>query len=112
MDGPDAAEDLQLSTSAGNCGDAAVPFPLARPSVRELRPQVGIMITWPVYQKARGIKHCCQLAGQRLLSIEWKYDGKYRQVHIDLTRGHVCIKIFFKSGKDSTADRAYLQGLI
>jgi DNA ligase-4 len=74
-------------------------------AVYELVPQIGIMITRPPYEKARSIKHCSQLAGQRRLSVERKYDGEYCQVHIDLSKGRDCIKIFSKSGKDSTYDR-------
>jgi DNA ligase 4 len=59
----------------------------------------------PAYAKARNIQHCCQLASWRRLSIERKYDGEYCQVHIDLSKGRDCIKIFSKSGKDSTNDR-------
>jgi DNA ligase 4 len=60
---------------------------LREAAVRNLVPQVGIMITRPTYEKARSIRHCCQLAGSRLLSVERKYDGEYCQVHIDLSRG-------------------------
>jgi DNA ligase 4 len=33
------------------------------------------------------------------------YDGEYCQIHIDLSRASDSIKIFSKSGKDSTIDR-------
>jgi DNA ligase-4 len=72
---------------------------------RELEPQVGIMTTRPTYEKARSIRHCCQLAGSRQMSVERKYDGEYCQVHIDLSNADACIKIFSKSGRDSTNDR-------
>jgi DNA ligase 4 len=39
------------------------------------------------------------------LSVERKYDGEYCQVHIDLSKGRDYVKIFSKSGKDSTNDR-------
>jgi DNA ligase-4 len=32
---------------------------------QELKPQVGTIAARPVYEKARSIKHCCQLAGTR-----------------------------------------------
>jgi DNA ligase-4 len=51
---------------------------------RELKPQVGTIAARPVYEKARSIKHCCQLAGTRRMSVERKYDGEYCQIHIDL----------------------------
>jgi DNA ligase-4 len=75
---------------------------------RRVVPEVGIMITRPEYDKARSIKHCCQIAAQRRLSVERKYDGEYCQVHIDLRKGRDSIKIFSKSGRDSTNDRVGL----
>ncbi|KAH8800812.1 hypothetical protein F5884DRAFT_890523 [Xylogone sp. PMI_703] len=77
----------------------------------ELRPQVGVMIGRPIYEKARSIKHCCQLAGQRRMSVERKYDGEYCQIHIDLNKANY-IKIFSKSGKDSTSDRRGLHPVL
>ena len=79
-------------------------------AVNELIPHVGIMIRRPSYDKARSIKHCCQVATRRQMSVERKYDGEYCQIHIDLTKGRDCIKIFSKSGKDSTTDRIRLHG--
>ncbi|KAH7125058.1 hypothetical protein B0J13DRAFT_647263, partial [Dactylonectria estremocensis] len=51
------------------------------------------------------IRHCCQLAGPRRMSVERKYDGEYCQIHIDLNNSGADIKIFSKSGRDSTSDR-------
>ncbi|KFA48997.1 hypothetical protein S40293_09786 [Stachybotrys chartarum IBT 40293] len=70
-----------------------------------LEPQVGIMTARTTYEKARSIRHCCQLAGPRWMSVERKYDGEYCQIHIDLNRPRAGIKIFSKSGRDSTSDR-------
>jgi DNA ligase 4 len=81
-------------------------------AVRGLVPQIGIMITRPPYEKARSIKHCSQLAGQRRLCVERKYDGEYYQVHIGLSKGRDCIKIFSKSGKNSTNDCIGLHGAL
>jgi DNA ligase-4 len=39
------------------------------------------------------------------MSVERKYDGEYCQIHINLSRASDSIKIFSKSGKDSTIDR-------
>ncbi|KAH8691873.1 hypothetical protein BGW36DRAFT_303446 [Talaromyces proteolyticus] len=78
---------------------------LRQSKISNLLPEAGIMVERPEYQKARSISHCCKLAGSRLLSIERKYDGEYCQVHIDRSRGQDCIKIFSKSGRDSTDDR-------
>jgi DNA ligase-4 len=72
---------------------------------RELEPQVGIMTARANYEKARSINHCCQLAGPRRMSVERKYDGEYCQIHIDLSTSRAGIKIFSKSGRDSTNDR-------
>lgn len=71
-----------------------------------LRPRTGVKIGRPEYFKARSIKHCCQMANGRRMSIERKYDGEYCQIHVDLTKDHNAVQIFSKSGKDSTADRS------
>jgi DNA ligase 4 len=62
------------------------------------------MIVRAAYEKARSIKQCCQLAGQRRISVERKYDGEYCQIYIDRNKPEDCIQIFSKSGKDSTND--------
>ena len=74
-------------------------------ALEHLQPRPGIKIGRPEYFKARSIKHCHQMAKSRRMSIERKYDGEYCQVHIDLTNKQHPVKIFSKSGKDSTADR-------
>ena len=79
--------------------------PLKEIADSELELQVGVMVARPIHEKARSIKHCCQLAGRRRMSVERKYDGEYCQIHIDLNKARDCIKIFSKSGKDSTRDR-------
>lgn len=74
-----------------------------------LVPRVGVMIKRQAYHKARSIKHCCQMAGGKLMSVEQKYDGEYCQVHIDMSRASSeQIQIFSKSGRDSTQDRIRL----
>jgi DNA ligase-4 len=72
---------------------------------REFKPQIGVMITRVAHEKARSIKHCCQLAGPRCMSVERQYDGEYCQIHIYLKNPGACIQIFSRSGKDSTRDR-------
>ncbi|KAH6883508.1 hypothetical protein B0T10DRAFT_580496 [Thelonectria olida] len=72
---------------------------------KELKPQIGIMTARATYAKARSIRHCCQLAGSRRMSVERKYDGEYCQIHIDLNKSGAGINIFSKSGRDSTSDR-------
>ncbi|SPB47806.1 unnamed protein product [Aspergillus niger] len=77
-----------------------------------LSPAVGVKIGRPEYYKARSIKHCCRMVGNRRMSIERKYDGEYCQIHIDLSKDSNWIQIFSKSGKDSTADRAGIHQVI
>ncbi|KAF2185424.1 hypothetical protein K469DRAFT_687787 [Zopfia rhizophila CBS 207.26] len=48
----------------------------------------------------------------RRLSVERKYNGEYCQVHIDLSKGRNYIKIFSKSGRDSTDDRIGLHDVL
>ena len=81
-------------------------------AISGLVPHIGVMITRPAHEKARGIKHCCQLAGRRHISVERKYNSKYYQVYIDLGKSKDCIKIFFKSRKDSTNDYIGLYSLL
>ncbi|KAL4781100.1 hypothetical protein BJX76DRAFT_363878 [Aspergillus varians] len=75
-------------------------------ALHHLTPEIGIKIGRPEYYKARSIKHCCNMVGQRRMSVERKYDGEYCQIHIDLLKHSGDIQIFSKSGKDSTSDRA------
>jgi DNA ligase 4 len=77
-----------------------------------LKPQVGIMIQRASFYKARSIQHCCDMVGRRRISVERKYDGEYCQVHINISKDKKSIKIFSKSGKDSTEDRVRLHGAI
>ncbi|ETN44058.1 uncharacterized protein HMPREF1541_10923 [Cyphellophora europaea CBS 101466] len=70
------------------------------------RPQLGMAIHRPTFEKARSIQHCRQLLGRQLVYVERKYDGEYCQIHVRLLpAGETDIKIFSKSGRDSTADR-------
>ncbi len=93
-----------------------VPIQPARDTYDELResavsgmaPQVGVMTARSTYEKARSVRHCCQLAGPRRMSVERKYDGEYCQIHVDLNRSRDCITIYSKSGRDSTNDRVAL----
>lgn len=77
-----------------------------------LSPRPGIKIGRPEYFKARSIKHCVQMARNRRMSIERKYDGEYCQIHIDLTSKRTPVQIFSKSGKDSTQDRSGIIGVV
>ncbi|PTU21148.1 hypothetical protein P175DRAFT_0421149, partial [Aspergillus ochraceoroseus IBT 24754] len=75
-------------------------------ALQHLTPRAGIKIGRPDYYKARSIKHCCKMVGQRRMSVERKYDGEYCQIHVDLSKYPNSIQLFSKSGKDSTADRS------
>ncbi|KAL9112304.1 MAG: hypothetical protein Q9227_003422 [Pyrenula ochraceoflavens] len=79
----------------------------------QLAPTIGLYIRRPVYEKARSVKHCCDLAASRRVSLERKYDGEYCQIHIntlfDKPLKNPTIQIFSKSGKDSTKDRERLR---
>ena len=72
-----------------------------------LAPNVGLKVGNPSFDKARSIKHCVRMAGKNRWTVERKYDGEYCEIHIDLTKQDSSsqIKIFSKSGKDSTDDR-------
>ncbi|KAI5365075.1 Putative DNA ligase, ATP-dependent, nucleic acid-binding protein [Septoria linicola] len=73
-----------------------------------LRPFVGTKISRPNFHKGRGIDACMNMMGSKPWVLERKYDGEYCEIHIDLRRSRNpvdCIKIFSKSGKDSTQDR-------
>ncbi|ETN45865.1 uncharacterized protein HMPREF1541_00046 [Cyphellophora europaea CBS 101466] len=73
------------------------------------RPQLGTAIRRPTFEKARSIQHCRQLLGRQPVYVERKYDGEYCQIHVRLLpAGYADIKIFSKSGRDSTADRTAL----
>ena len=81
--------------------------------LKRIKPRLGIMVKRQPYEKARSIKHCCEMANKRLMSVERKYDGEYCQIHIDTSRAQErSIQIFSKSGKDSTDDRVRLHGAI
>ena len=79
---------------------------LAAIAMQYVTPRVGVKVGRPEYYKARSIKHCLQMVGHRRMSLERKYDGEYCQIHVDLEQSRSPIRIFSKSGKDSTADRS------
>ncbi|BCR93836.1 ATP dependent DNA ligase domain protein [Aspergillus luchuensis] len=92
--------------------NAALAKDLGIIALGHLSPAVGVKIGRPEYYKARSIKHCCRMIGNRRMSIERKYDGEYCQIHIDLSKDSDWIQIFSKSGKDSTGDRAGIHQVI
>jgi DNA ligase-4 len=76
-----------------------------------LVPIIGIKIGRQPFHIGRGIKHCMDMIRGRRAYVEKKYDGEYCQIHIDLSaEAAQQIKIFSKSGKDSTNDRKLLHG--
>jgi DNA ligase-4 len=50
--------------------------------------------------------------GPNHVSVERKYDGEYCQIHINTRNAIAPIKIFSKSGRDSTDDRAGIHDAI
>ncbi|KAK6428190.1 hypothetical protein LTR95_015670, partial [Oleoguttula sp. CCFEE 5521] len=81
---------------------------LRQQATARIKPCVGVKVGRPTFHKARSMQHCTNLLGQQEWVLERKYDGEYCEIHIDLSLSPdpvQCIKIFSKSGKDSTADR-------
>lgn len=76
-----------------------------------LRPKLGVKVGRQPWHKGRSIRHCLDMSRGRI-SCEEKLDGEYCQIHIDRSKGHNCIQIFSKSGKDSTWDRSKLHEAI
>lgn len=90
-------------------------------AIEKLKPCVGVSISRHSFTKARvshtsskheherlhrqSINHCVKMAGCQEWMLEWKYDGEYCQFHIDLGQKQNPIRVFSKSGKDSTEDR-------
>ncbi|KAM0723695.1 hypothetical protein Q7P37_000683 [Cladosporium fusiforme] len=73
-----------------------------------IKPCVDTKVGRPDFTKARSIEHCLKMLGQQRWVLERKYDGEYCEIHIDLSKSSKpseYIKIFSKSGKDSTLDR-------
>jgi DNA ligase-4 len=73
-----------------------------------IKPCVGTKVGRSEFTKARSIDHCLKMLGKQQWVLERKYDGEYCEVHVDLSISAdpaLCIKIFSKSGKDSTLDR-------
>lgn len=78
-----------------------------------VEPLIGVKVGRQPFFKARSIGHCIKMAQNRRMSIEKKYDGEYFQLHIDMSKsGGDRIKIFSKSGKDSTTDRIGVHGFV
>ncbi|KAI1745948.1 hypothetical protein F4680DRAFT_399772 [Xylaria scruposa] len=78
----------------------------------DLRPRLGTKVGRQPWFKGRSMKNCMDMARGRDVICEQKIDGEYCQIHIDLRKTRDRIRIFSKSGKDSTADRAGLHSAI
>src|SRR4051794_17434956 len=66
-------------------------------------PQTGTMVGLPRFEKARSLRHAQNIMHGREASVERKYDGEYCQVHVRRQEGgQIEIKLFSKSGRDST----------
>jgi hypothetical protein len=53
-----------------------------------------------------------QLADSRQMSVQYKSNGTYYQIHFDLSKNKDLIKTFPKSDKDSIDDRIGLHGAL
>ncbi|KAF4555117.1 ATP dependent DNA ligase domain-containing protein 1 [Elsinoe fawcettii] len=95
-----------------SCPDAQSATLLRKLVSGSYRPQVGIKISRSTFTKARSIDHCIQMTKQRRWMVERKYDGEYCEIHVDLSKGQNWLKIFSKSGKDSTEDRHALKDIL
>jgi DNA ligase-4 len=78
---------------------------LQREAVKLFSPKIGVKVGRPPYYKAWSIEHCMKMALGKRWFIERKYDGEYCEIHIDLNKDTGFLRIFSKSGKDSTSDR-------
>lgn len=105
QDNLDAAVKLLEHPDIKGCGSDSAMWDDVDRFSHLLIPQVGVKVGRPIFFKARSLKHCCDMAAGRRMSLERKYDGEYCQIHIDLTTAGSPFTIFSKSGKDSTLDR-------
>ncbi|KAF8537019.1 hypothetical protein BDD12DRAFT_848351 [Trichophaea hybrida] len=76
-----------------------------RKSVALVKPEIGVKVGRAEFVKAQSCKHAIAQAKGRKMMMERKHDGEYCQIHIDLSKGKDWIKVFSKSGKESTEDR-------
>lgn len=102
-------DDLQIATDFLQHVDPSQSDPKAIASL--LKPALGTKVGRPLWLKARSIKNCLDIVGRRQVSCEQKIDGEYCQIHVDLSNRNTPIRIFSKSGKDSTQDRRRLHPL-
>ncbi|KAK1227208.1 hypothetical protein PQX77_009842 [Marasmius sp. AFHP31] len=76
-------------------------------------PVLGVQVEIPKSQKGRNLSHALSyISTSKSVWAETKYDGERAQIHVQLTNGVSRIKIFSKSGRDSTNDRAAVHPII
>ncbi|PNS16516.1 DNA ligase 4 [Sphaceloma murrayae] len=95
-----------------SCPDAQSASLLRKLVAGSYRPRIGIKISRSNFTKARSIEQCLQIINGKRWMIERKYDGEYCEIHVDLSKGQDWLKIFSKSGKDSTQDRLPLKEIL
>ena len=105
LDEPDCVQLLSQSVENGEYTSVSLAAP-------QPKPQLGVIVSPPSFEKARSIEHCCQLVGKCRASVEQKYDGEYCQVHVSLTAGTAELQIFSKTGRDSTEDQVVIHDAI
>ncbi|OCL02233.1 hypothetical protein AOQ84DRAFT_305094 [Glonium stellatum] len=77
-----------------------------------IHPAVGVKVGRPTFRKAWSWKNCFDMVNNQNWIVEWKYDGEYCEIHVDLANKENELRIFSKSGKDSTIDRKALHKTI
>ncbi|MCJ1314325.1 hypothetical protein MMC25_008006 [Agyrium rufum] len=98
MSGPELS-GMKASTNNNECRTQL------KLAALNFKPEIDTKIGRPTFLKARGIRHALSLAHGRRMTLERKYDGEYCQIHINLSKPGNEIRIFSKSGKESTMDR-------
>ncbi|KAF3025834.1 hypothetical protein E8E14_014708 [Neopestalotiopsis sp. 37M] len=111
------AYDERLPEALAVREDFATAISLLRDGSLTSRPEklikLGCKVARQPWHKAHSIKHCMGMIGRRQVSCEQKIDGEYCQIHIDLSKPrNQQIKIYSKSGKESTKDREKLHPTI
>ncbi|ETS79603.1 hypothetical protein PFICI_09456 [Pestalotiopsis fici W106-1] len=111
------AYDYRLPEALAVREDFATAISLIREGGLASRPEnlikLGCKVARQPWYKAHSIKHCVGMIGTRQVSCEQKIDGEYCQIHIDLSKPrNQELKIYSKSGKESTKDRKNLHPAI
>lgn len=75
-------------------------------------PQIGIRVGTPFFLKGWSVNYIAEVAHERRMALEQKFDGEYCQIHVSITNKKPHVQIFSKSGKDSTNDRKLVHSAI